>query len=259
MTDDSRIPTNLRTLLILEAIGKLPDPVKPADVGHALGLAKQTTHRLCTTLLDEGFLVQDGPKNGLRPGRRMRLMASGILQASSAHIARHQVLMALAADVRETVNFVVPESRGMTYQDRVETDWAFRIQLPIGTHVPFHCTASGKAYLASLPKGERTRLVHAMRLERMTVKTITEPAALLAELAQIAKTGFALDREEFHDDMIAIAVPVYDTAKRYAASVAFHAPMQRMSIDEAVALKHRMFEASRQLTNVMFGGAEQST
>ena len=68
MADDSRIPTNLRTLLILEAIGNLPDPVKPADVGHALGLTKQTTHRTCATLLDEGFLVQDGPKNGLSPG-----------------------------------------------------------------------------------------------------------------------------------------------------------------------------------------------
>jgi DNA-binding IclR family transcriptional regulator len=254
MADDHRIPTNLRTLLILEILGNLPDPVKPADIGHALGLAKQTTHRLCATLLQEGFLVQDGPKNGLRPGRRLRQMASGILQASSAHVARHQVLMSLAADVRETVNYVVPESRGMTYQDRVETDWAFRIQLPIGTHVPFHCTASGKAYLASLPKGERTRLVHAMRLERMTSKTITDPAQLLAELAQIAKSGFALDREEFHDDMIAIAVPVYDLTKRYVASVAFHAPMQRVSIDEAVALKNRLQDASAQLTNVMFGG-----
>ena len=92
-------------------------------------------HRLFSTLLAEGFLARDDGNNGLRPGRRLRMIASGILHASSAHVARHQVLRALAADIGETVNFVVPEDRGMKYLDRVETDWAFRIQLPVGTAV----------------------------------------------------------------------------------------------------------------------------
>ena len=41
------------------------------------------------------------------------------------------------------------------FADRVETDWPFRVLLPVGTHVPFHCTASGKTYLASLPAANR--------------------------------------------------------------------------------------------------------
>ena len=129
---EERIPTNLRTLLILEAIGRMQGPVTPAELGREIGLSKPTVHRLCATLLAEGFLARDDRKKGLRPGRRMRLLASGVTSASSAHIARHQVLMTLAGQVGETVNFVVPEDRGMTYQDRVETDWPFRIQLPVG-------------------------------------------------------------------------------------------------------------------------------
>ena len=64
-------------------------------------------------------------------------MASGILHASRLHIARHQILQDVAATVGETVNFVVPEDAGMSYFDRVETDWPFRVQLPVGTHVLF--------------------------------------------------------------------------------------------------------------------------
>ena len=252
MTTEQRIPTNLRMLLILEAIGYLPSPVTPSDLARELGLTKQTIHRLCATLMQEGFLIRDDRKTGLRPARRMRQMAAGVLYASSSHLARHQVLQSLAEDVKETVNFVVPEDRGMTYQDRVETDWPFRIQLPVGTHVPFHCTASGKTYLASLPKAERTRLVHVMHLEKHTENTITDPKALLSELTLIAKQGYAVDREEFFDGMIAVAVPVYDPSGRYLAAVAFHAPSVRVSVEAALEARSRLLKASKDLTIALF-------
>ena len=119
MDDNSRIPTNLRTLLILEAIGRQTEPMTPAEIGRKIGLPKQTTHRLCNTLLDEGFLTRDERGRGLRPGRRARLMGAGIMHSSSSHVTRHQLLQNLATEIGETVNFVVPEDRGMAYQDRV--------------------------------------------------------------------------------------------------------------------------------------------
>ena len=38
----------------------------------------------------------------------------------------------------------------MVYWDRVETEWPLKVQMPIGTRVPLHCSASGKMYLSSL-------------------------------------------------------------------------------------------------------------
>ncbi|MEP5760672.1 MAG: IclR family transcriptional regulator [Litoreibacter sp.] len=255
MTETDRIPTNLRMLLIMEVVGTSTEPMLPVEIGRAVGLSKQTVHRLCNTLLDQGFLVRAEHQKGLRPGRRMRLLSSGVLHASAAHVTRHQVLAGLAADVGETVNFAVPEDRGMTYQDRVESDWPFRIQLPVGTHVPFHCTASGKTYLASLPKAERTRLVKVMQLKDATPNTITDADELLAELHEISRSGYALDREEFIEGLVALAVPVLDGANRYCASIAFHAPCQRMSIENAIRHKDRMVAASKSLTNALFGGS----
>lgn len=142
----------------------------------------------------------------------------------------------------------------MAYQDRVETDWPFRVELPVGTNVPFHCTASGKTYLASLPKAERRRLVNVMHLEQKTDNTITDPDALLRELAEIAKQGYALDREEFLAGMTAMAVPVLDNAGRYCASVAFHGPEQRMPVATAVDKLDIMQAASAKLSDTIFGG-----
>ena len=36
----------------------------------------------------------------------------------------------------------------MLYIDRVEAQWPLRLSLDVGSHVPLHCTASGKLLLA---------------------------------------------------------------------------------------------------------------
>ena len=249
---EDRVPTNLRVMLILEAMGRESEALSASDIGRLVGIPKQTAHRLCTTLVEEGFLNRDDARGHFRPGRRARDMASGILHASVNHMARHQTLQYVAEKVGETVNFVVPEDQGMSYKDRVETNWAFRIQLPIGTHVPFHCTASGKTFLASLPNAERRRLVHVMNLSPLTPNTITRPEVLLDELKEISRRGYALDDEEFLEGMIAIAVPVRDKSGRFFASLAFHGPVQRLSLESMVAEVPLLTEASEQLTNVLF-------
>jgi DNA-binding IclR family transcriptional regulator len=249
-SSESRIPTNMRTLLLLEIIGRSRDALSPTEVNQQLGLPKQTVHRLCNSLVDDGFLIRTGKK--LRPSRRTRQMASGLLNSSRVHIGRHQILSDVAQAVGETVNFVVPEDDGMNYLDRVETDWPFRVQLPIGTHVPFHCTASGKTFLASLPARHRQKLVQSLKLERSTANTITSHEALLTELANIGRNGYATDREEFMEGMVAIAVPVLDEQGGFAGALAYHGPSLRLDLNVAIKNRGILLEASGKLTSILF-------
>lgn len=217
------------------------------EINAHIGLPKQTVHRLCATLERTGFLARQGKSKRFLPARRLRDLGAGLLNNSRIHIIRHQILQDVARTVRETVNFVVPADDGMSYLDRVETDWPFRIQLPIGTHVPFHCTASGKCFMASLPERERHTFVSALTLEGLTQATHTAPETLLAELSEIAERGYSLDREEFVEGMVAIAVPVVDGSGRFIAALAFHGPTQRISIDGAIARRDVLFEAAERL------------
>ena len=250
--DEGRIPTNLRTLLILEAVGQAGDAMTSAEVGRLVGLPKQTIHRLCNVLVDEGFLARDESGRRLRPGRRTRAMASNLLHSAAPVIARRKILERVADSIGETVNFAAPGDSGMVYIDRVETDWAFRIQLPIGTHVPFHCTASGKTYLASLPPRERKKIVSAMTLDRHTDHTHTSSQALLDDVAQIARQGYAIDREELMEGMVALSVPVRNASGRYVASLAFHGPVIRISIDSILDHLEVLQEASADLRELLF-------
>ncbi len=249
---ETRIPTNLRTLLILEAVGQAGDAMTSAEIGRVVGLPKQTIHRLCNALVDEGFLARDESGRRLRPGRRTRGMASNLLHNAAPVIARRKILERVADAVGETVNFAAPGESGMVYIDRVETDWAFRIQLPIGTHVPFHATASGKTYLASLAPRERKKIVAALTLDRHTDHTHTSAQALLDEVAQIARQGYAIDDEELMEGMVALAVPVRNSSGRYVASLAFHGPVIRITTTSMLDHLDLLLEASGDLRELLF-------
>lgn len=252
MPGPDRIPTNLRTLLILEVLGKSDRAMTATEINASLDLPKQTVHRLCTTLERSGFIARQGNSRRYHVARRLRELGSGLLQNSRDHIARRQILLNVSREVGETVNYVVPEESGMRYLDRVETDWAFRIQLPIGTNVPFHCTASGKCFLASLAPKSRKKLVGSLTLDEMTSSTHTKAEPLLKELAKIARRGYSLDNEEFLDGMVAIAVPVKDPLGRFAAALAFHAPTQRVSIPQAIERREMMQNSAQRLSNALF-------
>ena len=252
MKTDDRIATNLRTLMILEVLGKNNKAMTATEINASLGLPKQTVHRLCATLEKENFLARHVNSKKYLPARRLRDLGAGLLYSSRDHIIRRQILKTVAEQVKETVNFAVPEDNGMSYVDRVETDWAFRIQLPIGTNVPFHCTASGKCFLSSLNKRERNGILSSLKLEALTEKTHVTIEALMQELNQIKKQGYALDREEFMEGMIAIAVPIKDKGDRFIGALAFHGPTQRISIENAIARKEILLNASQKLREHLF-------
>ena len=249
MTD--KTPPNLRTFEVLEVLGKTGTAMTATEINEHLGLPKQTVHRLCSTLENAGILEREGRTRRLRPARRARVLAAGVLAASNGQIARHQILRRVSDASGETVNLVVQQDTGMFYLDRIETDWPFRVQLPVGTNVPFHCTASGKTFMASLPKSARETFVSNLKLDRHSANTITDPQKLLEQLAEIRRLGYALDDQEFFDDMVAIAVPVRDGAGRFLAALAIHGPIQRFTLDNAIARRDLLVDAAGRLGESM--------
>ncbi|MEL6280251.1 MAG: IclR family transcriptional regulator [Pseudomonadota bacterium] len=245
------IPTNLRLLLVLEAVAQAGSPVTPTDVNEQLKLPKPTIHRLFATLEAEGFLQRELDGRSYTAGRRLRLFSANVLTSLRVRMARVAVLSALAEEIGETCNVALPDREAMVYLDRVETKWPLRIQLPIGTNVPFYCTASGKMYLASLNPSHLNRYLGAAKLEARTSATITDRKALREEIARTRDRGYAIDAEEFMDGMIAFAVPVLDDQGRLLVTLSFHAPTQRLRVADAMAHLDRLRAAARELGHLV--------
>jgi DNA-binding IclR family transcriptional regulator len=225
-----QIPTNMRLLMVMEEVARRGVAVKPAVLIAALGLPKATVHRLLQTAEAEGFLQRDLDGRSYGPGPRLRALAVSTISSEHLRTARLTIMRGLAHEIGETCNLATPDREGMTYLDRVETEWPLRIQLPIGTRVPFHCTASGKMYLSTL----RAHVLHSVLtgrpLEKHTPHTLTDIDALHAELETTRARGYATDNEEFMTGMAAVAVAVKDSSGKLIATLSVHAPVQRSAL-----------------------------
>ena len=248
---DKTIPTNLRLLLLLEEIAQIGEPMTPTAANEVLGLPKPTIHRLFHRLEEEGFLQRDIDGRSYHPGQRLRKMAVNVLSSARVRSMRLSVLNAVARDVGETCNVATPDRDGMMYLDRVETKWPLRIQMQIGSIVPFHCTASGKMYLSTLAPRMVQKFVESANLERHTPKTLTDPAALLEEIKAIREQGYSIDDEEFMEGMVAIAVPVLDDIGRLMSTLSIHAPIQRGDKEALKEHLGRLQAASKDLSELV--------
>lgn len=248
--NSGQIPTNLRLLLLLEEVARVGVPVTPSVVNEVLHLPKPTIHRLFATAEAEGFLQRDIDGRSYSPGRRMRVLSINTLSSENVRTVRLAILKALAISVGETCNLAIPERDGMFYLDRVETHWPLRIQLPIGTQVPFHCTASGKMYLSTLRPDYLARFLNCYVLEQKTEQTITDPARLQQELELTRERGYATDNEEFMQGMTAIAVPILDNRGRLLSTLSIHAPEQRRQLGDLVAFLSPLQAAAAELAAI---------
>ncbi|MEN8892634.1 IclR family transcriptional regulator [Planktotalea arctica] len=245
---ETQIPTNMRLLLVLEEIAKAGKPLRPMQLSDMLGLPKPTIHRLLQTAETEGFLQRDLDGRSYGPGPRLRQIAVHTMSSERLRTGRLAILKAVAEEIGETCNLAVPDREGMTYLDRVETKWPLRIQLPIGTQVPFHCTASGKMYLSTLRDRTLETVLTSKPLEQVTEKTITAPRALRFELADTRARGYSQDDEEFMSGMTAIAVPINDSAGRLMATLSVHAPEQRHSLADLITFLPALKAAAQKLS-----------
>jgi IclR family transcriptional regulator, acetate operon repressor len=240
-----------RSLRLLSHLAESGRALSLAELSADLNLPKGTAHRLCTLLLETGFMARDINGRDFLVGPRLRKLSLDALNHGTARGLRHEVLSDLVSQVGETCNLTTLDGASVLYWDRVEALWPWRLTLSVGAHVPLHCTASGKLFLAMMPPEQRDTLIAGLTLKRETDNTITSAAKLHLACAAIAKAGYSLDLEEFIAGLVAIAVPVRDTAGVVRAALAVHAPSGRMSTQQAPTHLPALYAAAKRMGGLL--------
>lgn len=232
MKENGTQSTLIRGFLIVEKVVQADRALSSAYLAEELDLPKATVHRICQQLEDEGLLQREPGGKRFTGGKRLRRIAMATLSNSVLSAHRRSILQALSQEVGETCNLTVLDGNEIVYLDRVETNWPYRIHLPVGSHLPLHCTATGKLFLANMKPAARRRLVNSLTLSRHTNLTITDSDALETQLRKIAEEGVGYDTGEFLEGLVALAVPVIGANNQVCFAIAIHAPAVRKSLDE---------------------------
>lgn len=234
----------LRAIRVLETIAESEVPPQLADLCRTLGLPKPTVFRILSTLEYAGLVSREPGSKRYRSGRRLTRLSGAVLLNSPTCAARRAILEELVEQTGETCNLAVPDGHSVVYLDRVEADWPLRVSLSAGSCIPLCASACGKVFLAAMTRRARERLIRQCPLIRHTAQTLDDPARLEVEVERAQQLGYATDNEEYLPGVCCLAVPVVDADGRVVAALSLHAPVSRLSLQQALEFLPAMRSAA---------------
>jgi IclR family transcriptional regulator, pca regulon regulatory protein len=237
-----------RGLAILSAF----TPDRPAlgisELARRLSLTRSTTHRYVATLATLGYLQQDEPTRKYRLGSRVLDLGFSMLGSLDLREIAAPHLRRLADVTGHTANLAIRDDTDVILIDRVRGRPGryhhLEFTLHIGSRLPSYCSATGKALLAFLPRPDLDRLLDRIDLVQHGPRTLTDKAALIAELDQVRRTGIAVNDEELESALRSIAAPVRSRSGEVVAAVNIAIPWSPVAMSELVAQHGSVIQAT---------------
>jgi len=245
----------VRALTLLNRIAESPDDgATLTDLALQSGLPASTVHRLLTTLEQERY-VKFNPD-----GRLWSIGVQAFVTGCSFTKTRSLVALArphmrrLMEESGETTNLAVEDEGEAVYLAQVECRQIMRVFARPGSRVPLHCSGVGKALLSSVSDKRLSKILQHRGMPRLTVKTITIPAALRADLERVRQLGYAIDDEEHDVGLRCIAAPIFDETGDAVAAVSASGPLVRIGEEKIAQLGALVLETAREISAAMGAG-----
>ena len=225
-TPSGAVKSSLRTLEILELLSSSPRQTI-ASMSRDLGIPKSSLHGLLHTMVGRGWLETDQTGTLYSLGVRAFLTGAAFVESDDLVTLAQPALDLIAERTGETVHLGRLEGGDVVYLAKRESRHALRLFSAVGRRLPAHATALGKSILATFDDDEVDRRL-SWPLEALTPQTITDPAALHAELADARRKTYASDNGENAPGIRCVAVALQPTRGSYSA-ISCSVPASRMT------------------------------
>ncbi|MFC5834812.1 IclR family transcriptional regulator [Nonomuraea insulae] len=194
---------------------------------EAVGLPRQTVYRIVHTLEVLGWVERRASDDTYAPTVRMWAIGARSHGATELRVQWANLVSRLAEKIGETVHLAVYDQGCSVYIDKRDGWHPIGSYTKLGGRSPAHCVATGKALLAHQPPWVPEQLLNA-GLRHYTDTTITEPAALQAELEGVRRQGFAMNNGEYRAEVGGVAVPIRSPLGDVVAALGFSGPVDRI-------------------------------
>ena len=226
-----------KALDLLDLVARAPAPMRFSDIQTQSTHPKATLHRLLQTLVSQGMLSYDPDAHTYSLGLRLVQLAHRAWSQSSLAPHARPFLDGLARKTGETVHLAQMVSGQVLYIDKRNARDPVEMFSSAGKVGPGYCTGVGKAILAFMSEAERENAIAQQSFHRFTDTTLTDAAALKAELDSVRETGVAFDREEHEPGIICIAAPILTSKGNVLGALSVTTTTARHSLVELIDQK----------------------
>ncbi|MCZ7449286.1 IclR family transcriptional regulator [Agrobacterium rhizogenes] len=246
-----------RCLTLLEVLATEAGSIELSDLAGRLDMPASAVHRLLTTLIAHGWVIQDAASQNYALSLRLSALAFRNLDARNVPDVVQSVLNRLAAETQEYCRLAIVEGQDLVWVARAQgATTGLRYDPDMGHEIVLHATANGKAWLSTLPEEQALEIVYSRgftakrKLGPNSARSIDE---LRVRLNETRERGFATSVEEGEAGTAAIAVPFRaraDANAPVAGTISVAGPLMRITEDRWPDLTRALHKAAAELSDI---------
>jgi DNA-binding IclR family transcriptional regulator len=269
-----------RAVALLDVLAASSSGLGVNELARRIGVNASTASRLLATLQDSGLVTRDAHGGPYRLGLRLLTLADRVLAQQDVRTLARPLLIRLVDDTGETATLSLPGDEAAITVDFVPSPSSVSSMARVGRPSVPHATAAGKVMLAfaegapvaaersgdtddvgleaaaraveaaqpEQPAAEHDQLPDVGQpLHSFTERTITDPAGLAAELADVRRWGWAEAAGEREPDLAALAAPVFGRDGELVAILGLQGPVARLPAEKRAALSEPLVAAAAEL------------
>ena len=212
------VPAVEKAVRIIEYLESENRPLTLTEICTGLGLPKSTTSNILSTLKHFRYIEQRDNRGPFELGIRFLSLANNVRSHFSLTKAAAQNMEILTQETGETSKLSVLHYYESVTIHKVQSPREMSINTEVGRRFPLHAGAASKLLLAYASHDTKMTVLQ-QPLTRYTPNTIIDPNILAKELETIARQGYAMDKEEYIEGIVAIARPVFGGNGQVIASL----------------------------------------
>jgi len=238
----------LNAFSIFDILIKKNQPVTIHELSETLNIYPSTIHRILDTLHYLGYIEKRVDSDEYQIG--LKAIELGLLKLNQISLIQEAkpYLEALSKEMNENIYLGVLFEGEVMYEAKKEALRKISLVTHIGTRAPVHCTSLGKVLIANLPPKEREKILENTPLQRLTKNTIVDRKALEKEIEQVQKLGYALDNEEYENEIRCIAAPVKNHQGKVIAAISISGPSYRFTPDREESMIKAIMETAKKIS-----------
>jgi len=221
-----------------------------SDIARAVDLPRATARRALTTLVELGYVENEGRAFRLTP--RILKLAIAYLSSDPVSGVLQPVCERICREIGASCSVAVREGEECVMIARAVPTRPTSVGLGVGYRLPLFCSALGRVLASAMPDPELDAFLARLKPVRFARQTVLAKPEIRRLILDVRRKGYALADQEAEPGIRSIAVPVvrFDGKVVAAINIGVHPdqiPAKVMIADyapllmrEAAALKQQL-------------------
>lgn len=237
------IPGVVHACELIRTLAKHEKGLTSQQIETMLALPRTTVFRLLRTLCAEQMIEKREKK--FYCGADLMNIGLQVINSDRLHQVAIPHVQRLALKTGHTAHLAVPHHGSALIVEVFDSPHPLKVASRPGMRALMHCSSTGKIFLAFLYYDNLDLMFEDTVMEKCTAKTITDVDELRKELQRVMALGYAVDDQEYNNDVRCVAAPVRDNRGVVVAAIGITGPAASFTKAQIPMMAAQVKEAAR--------------